>query len=496
MEENTLDILTPGEKLRVFGDRLIGSIIQKSELCRKNRNHIFGMFDSTVFRDENYLIYHTVYKFRDTIPVLDEEFLSIFLTQNMKVLEEANGNYINLSAFSTGEDDERLSYIGAVLNQFKRLQKFNVLGEDEFKLTCEKYRMIWLGIEASKIYEEASQILVNGVKKGRNTLVGYDDSKAFINKEFSRLEGVSSRDAGEGFVSMRGFNEDDDKKKSEKIADWGIDELDKHFGGIYTNNFISILAPPKNGKTKLCANIAHKVAVENGNAVVVWAIEGGRRAFSSQLRAKHFDYMYNREITDISKKITGISAGVIKDNKYSNEKVKQLEIASREDLYNNPKYGEIMFIEKPCNAETFISEIDTAVQSTGAKLVVVDYLQLISSTTGKSERERVGDAYIAALKYCNEKNITFLSPAQYTQEVIKEIVKSNGNTELRTGGGKSGEVVKTPDINIALWATEEDLIRQQMSMLSIPSRSAEPFPKFDLRADLAVCNFCSLPEGI
>lgn len=495
-ESGTLDILSPEEKLRLFGDRIIASIIQKSEVSRKNRNHVFGTFDSSIFRDENYLIYHTLYKFRDTIPVIDEEFLSIFLTNNMKVLDTADGTNINLSAFSTGEEDDRLSYIGATLNQFVRLQKANVLDEDAFKLTCEKYRLTWLSIEGNKIYAEAEQILLNGVKKGRKTLMGYEDSKTFISKEFARLEGVSSRDAGEGFVSMRGFDEDDDKKQSQKICDWGINELDKHFGGVYTNNFISILAPPKNGKTKFCANLAHKVAVENGLSVVIWAIEGGRRAFSSQLRAKHFDYMYNREITDVSKKITGISAGVIKDNKYPNERVKQLEMASRADLYNNPKYGEVMFIEKPCNCETFIQDIDTAVKDTDAKLVVIDYLQLIGSATGKSEYERVSEAYIKMLKYCNEKNITVISPAQYTQEIIKELVKSGGNSELRVGGGKSGEVIKTPDINIALWATEEDLIRQQMSMLSIPSRTAMPFPKFDLRADLAVCNYTSLPESV
>lgn len=496
MNDSTMEILSPEEKLRLFGDRIIASIIQKSEVGRRNRNHVFGMFDSTVFKDENYLIYYTVYKFKDTIPIIDEEFLNIFLSNNMKVLDEANGNNINISAFATGEEDERLSYIGATLNQFVRLQKAPVLDEDSFKLTCEKYKLIWLSIEANKIYSEAEQILVNGVKKGRKTLLGYDDSKTFINKEFARLEGVSSRDAGEGFVSMRGFDEEDDKKQSQKICDWGIDELDKHFGGVYTNNFISILAPPKNGKTKLCAHIAHKTAVENGIPVVIWAIEGGRKAFSSQLRAKHFDYIYNREVTDVSKKTTGISSGVIKDSKYPNERVKQLEAASREDLYNNPKYGEIMFIEKPCNCETFIQDIDTAVQDTGAKLVVIDYLQLIGSATGKSEYERVTEAYIAALKYCNAQNITLLSPAQYTQEIIKELVKSNGNSELRTGGGKSGEVIKTPDINIALWATEEDLIRKQMSMLSIPSRTAQPFPKFDLMADLAVCNYCSLPDRV
>lgn len=494
-EMNTQDLLTPEEKLRIFSDKLLASIIQKSEICKKNKNHIFGSFEPSMFRDENYLIYSAVFKFRDLGTTLDSEFLEIFLTHNEKMLENANGRFINLKAFATSEEDERLSYIGATIKQYVRLQNMPVLDEGEFKLMCEKYKMVWMGIEASKIYSKGEQILTNGIKEGRRYLSGYEDSKSFINREFSRLEGISTRDAGSGFISMRDYVEEEDTKKIERVAYWGIKELDDHFGGVYTSNFISVLAPPKNGKTKFTAHLVHNALVE-GTSVVAWILEGNYKEFNSQLRAKHFDYVYNKDVVDVKKMVTGIRAKDIKDGTITSEKLIQLEQVSREDLFTNPKYGELTYIDKPCNVETFIGEIDTAVQSSNAKFVVIDYLQLVGSSTNKGETERVAEAYISLLKYCKEKNLTVLSPAQYKQEVVNDLAKSDGDMELRVSGGKSGEVVKTPDINIALWATAEDIIRHKMSILSIPSRSAEPFPKFDIVHNLDVCNFMSVnPSG-
>lgn len=495
MEEiNTQELLTPEEKLRIFSDKLLASIIQKSELCRKNKNHIFGSFEPSMFRDENYLIYSIVFKFRDLGVTLDSEFLEIFLTNNEKMLDSANGRYINLKAFATSEEDEKLSYIGATIKQYVRLQNMPVLDEGEFKLLCEKYKMVWLGIEASKIYSKGEQILLNGVKEGRKYLSGYEDSKSYVNREFSRLEGISSRDSGSGFISMRDYSEEEDTKKIERIAYWGIRELDEHFGGIYTSNFISILAPPKNGKTKLTAQLVHNALME-GTSVVAWVIEGNYKEFNAQLRAKHFDYTYNKDVVDMKKRVVGINVKDIKENNIASERLKQLEAVSKEDLFSNPKYGELTYIDKPCNVETFIDEIDTAVQSSNAKMVAIDYLQLIGSCTNMSETERVAEAYISLLRYCKEKNLTVISPAQYKQEVVADLAKSDGNSEMRVSGGKSGEVVKTPDINIALWATAEDIIRHKMSILSIPSRNAEPFPKFDIAHDLGVCNFMSIAEG-
>lgn len=494
------EILTPEEKLRLLGDKIISSIIHDTDICKKNRRYVFSIFKTDVFKNENYLIYHALYRFRDIDITLDEEFLEMFYMNNTKILKEADTK-IDIQAFKQEQEDEYLSYIGATIKNFKRLLGMQPQSEDSFKLICEKYRLALLAIEAEKIYTTANRVLASGITLRGKYLMGYDDSKAFIHREFARLDAISERDAGEGFVAMRGREESASDKKVTKIADWDIKELDEHFHGLFTSTFYSFLAPPKAGKTKFCAHLAHGIAVRNavkygkGHGVVVWALEGGRVAFDSQLRAKHFDYMYNKDVTDARQKKVGISAGSIKSGIYDDEKIRQLEDASRIDLYNNPNYGEIMYIELDCELDTFIMNIDTAVQTIDAKAVVIDYLQLINTQKGGKKSETIGEAYKALLRYCNAKNIAVLAPAQYTQEFIKDISKNGSNSaDIRTAGGESAEIVRTPDVNIALWASEEDLIRGQMSMLSVPSRTALPFAKFDLLTDLGCCNFYSMPE--
>lgn len=487
------ELLTPEERLRLLGDRLLASILKNSEVSKKNKSYIFSLFDTDVFRNENYLLYYTLYRFRDLDITMDNEFLEMYLLSNIKVLKEA-GNKIDLLAFKEEGQDENISYIGATIKQFNRLQGMQIMDTDAFKLTCEKYRITFMSIEAGRIYSTADRILNVGLTEGRRDMMGYEDSKAYINREFARIDAISSRDAGEGFVSMRGFEESEDKKKIEKITDWGITELDNAFGGIFTGWLINILAPPKNGKTKFCANIAHRACVENGAPIVVWAPEGGRKAFDSQLRAKHFSYKYNKDVTEVRKKKVGVDANIIRTGQFPNEELRQLEDASRIDLYNNPKHGEVLYIEMPFILENLISDIDTAVQTTGAKLVVIDYAQLISSDKYKRS-EAVTETYKALLQYVGDKNVTILTPAQYTQEFIKEVAKNGeGKVDTRTAGAESSEVIRAADINVALWASEEDLIRGQMDILSIPSRASQTFPKFTILHELGCCDFYNMPS--
>ena len=51
---------------------------------------------------------------------------------------------------------------------------------------------------------------------------------------------------------------------------------------------------------------------------------------------------------------------------------------------------------------------------------------------------------------------------------MNEMAKSKEGQahEVRTAGGESSEIIRTPDINIALYASTEDLIRKEMTIMS------------------------------
>ena len=153
-------------------------------------------------------------------------------------------------------------------------------------------------------------------------------------------------------------------------------------------------------------------------------------------------------------------------------------------------------IDRPFTVESIEEEVLTAIQTNNAKLIVIDYLQLIGSSTGIKKNERIGEAYQKMLRICKSMNVALFSPAQFTQEFLKEMANSKDGSahEVRTAGGESSEIIRTPDYNLALYATAEDLIHHRMTLLSVPSRLSSPFPPIDIYIDLGVCEFCSTSQ--
>jgi hypothetical protein len=89
-----------------------------------------------------------------------------------------------------------------------------------------------------------------------------------------------------------------------------------------------------------------------------------------------------------------------------------------------------------------------------------------------------------------------LTPGQYKQETFNNLI-SKGDTsdaDMRTAGGSSSEVLRTPDIIFALWATTQDLMNNSMKILSVPCRFNRAFPQVNVYADLETCEFISLDE--
>lgn len=488
--------LTPEEQLRVYADEILASIIHADEESKRKKRYLFGQFDPNVFRDEDYILYHIMYKYKETDITLDREFYELILMHQPEIISQSK-SYINIQDFAEEGIEPEISYIGAVLRHYDELMSQPSDDMERFKLTIEKYKQEFKLIETGRIYTKAKDILFDGEKQGRKLLHGYDDSVSYVKKSLSSIDSMLDKSAGEGFLDSRvvGISDQALKNKPEKIGDFGgINELNKHFGGIYTQLFYSIIAPTKGGKSKFCTYLAHIIATQYGNNVVVWAHEGGPGMWLAQYRARHFDYTYNQNEPDITKRMYGVSQDTIFKNSFESDKLRNCEEASRTELFTNPDYGYIELIDRPFKLETFIDEIDTAVKLSNAKAIIIDYLQLITSDTNKSKNEVIGTAYQKLLAYIKSHNIAAIVPGQFTQDFMNMVATkgSEGNFELRTSGGESSEVIRTPDVNIALYASAEDLMHKQMKLMSIPSRTSSPFPAFDIYADLGGVNFASL----
>lgn len=483
--------LTPEERLAELSDLIIQSIIKTDDVSKSNRQTVFGQLNPKVFLNENYIIFNTLYNFKDKGIVPDEKFLKLYLTRNTKVIRDSE-TYIDLTAHANDDEDKYVAYVGAVLKQFVRLMGLEPLNKDEFLLTIEKYKTEWSSYEMGKAYSQSKLILYDGTQVGRRFYQGYEDSTVYVKNKMADVEAVLDHSTGVGFIDSRTAGlEDLNMVTPEKIGDFGlIWELNKYLGGIYTSLFYNIMAPTKGGKSKFTTRMIHNIAIVNGHNVSVWAHEGGYQAWWAQLRAIHFEYYYRQ----LYEKVPKLSQRDILYNNFPDDNIRNMEAASRQDLFSNENYGNIYMIDRPFKAETFIDEIETSVQLNDSKAILIDYLQLIGwESKNLSKPQAIGGAYQALLAYAKKRNVMVVSPSQFTQDFMNEMARStDGQThEVRTAGGESSEIIRTPDINIALYANTEDLMRGDMKIISVPSRLAEPFNDIKIKIDLARCIFSS-----
>lgn len=493
------DTTSAEERLRYFANKIMSCMIGKKEIRKYALSKLLSVASPRIFRDENYILFSVLYEFRDRVARLniDSEFIRLFLNRNRKLLTKSRG-YIDLNAYGDVEGSAEVAYIGGVVKHFNRLNEMEDMSEEEFETVFEKYLIEFKSLEASRVYAQANVILTEGMKIGNKSYFGFEDSNNFIKRRLSEIEGLVDMNAGSGFVSMKEviMGEKGEQKKSYKISDFGkLKKLNEIYGGIYTGMFYQVIGGPKSGKSKLCARICHTAILDYGTNVTVWAAEGGYEAWTAQMRAIHFDYTYNTGV-DVTDKKFGIDQDTIIHNKYPSDELRELEESSALDLVSNSDYGVVDYVDRPFVVENFLEDIDASVKSNGSKLIIIDYPQLIGSNNRVSERERIADSYKKLLMYCRTNNVALFVPAQYTQETLKELIskKDTSDSDMRTSGGGSSEVLRTPDYSFAMWATTQDLINNSMKFLSMPCRFNKAFPEISAYIDLGTCQFISIDD--
>lgn len=502
------DALSYEDRAKLHADALISTALHPSDRIAELRKKMYSTAIPELFRDEDYLIYSVMYKFRSANFTLNAEFLETYLTVNLAEVEKA-GNRIDITKYGEVDGSNARGYIAGVLKHYEDLKSRDPLSTEEFDRTYENYLLYYQQIEGMKVYNDAVTILQDGLKSRdtRGFKSGFEDSAHFTRRGLADVEGRIDRNEGTGFISLRDsiLNNDDSRLEVKKLAEYGdIEELNKHYGGLYSGNLVTVVGPPKAGKSKFCARIAYNSLTTFGKNVTVWPVEGGIKMFEAQMRAIHFHEMYNGAIARGEKSreegIWGVSQGSILKktlSKISDKvNVEELERASSMDLVTNPEYGSIDMIDRPFNVDTFLDEIELSVVSNDSSVLLIDYMQLIQSGDRQSTREAIADAYPRLLEFTKKHNILAISPAQYAQSAVSELSKSRGkDMDMRTTIGESSAIMRSSDLVIAMYASAEDIRNNSVSFLSIPARLDQPFEPFSAYADLGSCTYMSYKEG-
>lgn len=455
----------------------------------RRQEYLKTFSDPKVFEDEYYVFAVLIRDFPKL--KLSKNFVENFLKSNRPILEKSAN--INMQKYKMANEDEPFAeFVSSCKALHDDLQKMPV-DNSEFMESLEIYKMNYLNERSLTVLEESAQILSEGIRKQGKEKVGYDDMRAHLKAGFKTLDELMDKKERKGVITY-GINDIDDAEREKEavklISPYGIDELDKHTGGIWEGEMISLLAPAKGGKSRMSTFILHN-AVVHGTNILMWSIENGYKGWEALIRARHFEYFYTQHITD-TKQHFGVNDDQIRKGSLA-PNVKEIELASWTDLKSNHTYGKITSLDEDFDIDTFIEVIDNAVKMNDIKLICVDYLQLVQGSGRASKQERVAEAYQKMLQYLKANKIAGIFPGQLKQTATGSLSKMDAadivNTELRDAAGESYEVIKTPDVNLALYANVEELKQGRMRILSIPSRNHKQFDPIELNCDLGSCTF-------
>ena len=457
----------------------------------RRRQEMLMYFSTNVFKDEFYVFYNLL-KTSPKVTFLSERFLMLYMNTH-KGTFVTNRN-IDLNRFS-GVADSYGEFATSCIEMYKEFENSDVISDDEFSLALEQYRLEYVNEQSIILMQDAAAIMTDGLTYNRRVLNGFDDMQNYMKRGLSTLENLNSGANHIGIFTYGVDEPEDTTEKLDTICKFGIEPLDEATGGITQGDMISILGVAKGGKSRFMTYIIHQCLVHGINCVV-WSIENGIKGWQALVRARHFDYTYNSS-TD-NENHAFINDNEIRKGSISGTKASK-ELASWTELRTNKSFGKLTVIDEPFDIDTYIETLDAAVKKGSAQVVAVDYLQLIGDSTGRmNKNERIAEAYQKTLRYLKANKIAGLFPGQIKQSSVSGLTTLNAeelaSVETRDIAGESYEVVKTPDINIALVGSIEDIKMGHLKLISMPSRNSAPFAPVDLSVDFGASNFVVMKQ--
>lgn len=465
--------------------KIMGGVLHKGPNRAAMRLEYKKLFTSRYFVDEYHIFGLLMEDFSNLN--ISERFLELWVRNNRAVIEQLP--QINWVRYSGGEEEDKFQvFLTSLMQVYKECAGTEVELEDYLECLVT-YKDYYINTEALKIWETCATMLTEGVKIKGKLWVGFEDAQTYNKIQMKALTDLTTNAERKGLIiyGVNDAGEEGVEDKIEKICDYGFPSVDRATKGIYEHDMISLLAPSKGGKSRICTNIVHN-AIISGVNVCAWSIENGYKGWESLLRARHFEYFYNSNTTNLADK-RYVTDDDIKKSLLDAE-TRELELMSFEDLKTNKSYGQIVNVDEDFDPDTVFEVMDEA-RALGCRLFCIDYLQLVSAAKGMGKNERIAALYQSMLQYANKYKVAILCPGQIKQVALGTLSKADdlSTLELRDIAGESYEVFKTPSVNILLYATQEELQQGRVTWVPLPSRTTAQYPPVKLDCEMGTCTF-------
>lgn len=292
-------------------------------------------------------------------------------------------------------------------------------------------------------------------------------------------------------------------RRGETGAKFGLNNLDKVFGGIRPGELCIIAGGSGDGKTDTLIQLAWNAVVNQGLNVYFGTVELALNQVQDRFVSRHSCHE-GFSINDPSG-YPGIDSRQLRDGTLTPLQIAGLKETLR-DLKSNPAYGSLYIQQvNPSSTVPHLTEHLRRIESShpwrgksnSIDLVIIDYLMLLSGTAGREQHERYSSVIRSAKHLAaafgaagqEGRGVPVISPWQLNRSGLRDF-KSTGLHDLNSLAGTS-EVGNSPDIVIVLSAARPDLSsrKAEVKYQVLKNRSGPGGSSIELDLDYATARF-------
>lgn len=490
---------------KIFGGVLLGGLKEdnpikneKVALAKILIPRFRAMFVDNIFQNEYAVFYDIIANLNVKVFSLNQ--LQDIIDNNRDII--LNSPYVDLTGYSyvadgrAATDDEKIEAFKKDLEDLL-IELSNILvTEEEFMSACRIY-IDWFKnqymtqtihnmalIMSDKGYTEKKRY--NFVK----TYKGVQDAQAYYNERIKVIRALE--DEGDRIRQLvldeKWLEEELEHEKpvdENAIFTFGIKEIDAIVGELRRGNLLTILGPPKGGKTRF-TNYAVQRALQSGLNVAVWPVEGTKEEWQAMQIAAFIRMKYG---------ISMNSTDILNKKYMSDEKRRKYVNAARLQIATNPEMGRLSFIEGTAYVEDFLDVLQAHYETENPfDIIVIDSLLNVMSKKNKPKVERLSEAFMMFKNFISvrmKKPALGIVPAQLKQSAVDYLRKNPEETMDVTFAGETSEVIRSADLSIGLFSSKAERAANIMRIYSVAGRHTKDFDDFMIRCDLQCCYFYS-----
>lgn len=385
---------------------------------RKGLDHSIDLLTPDVFYDPRHqTIFSSILKLYESNSPIDLMTVIQDLKKNEKLNLAGGDHYIIDLTMGVSSSAHIEYHVRVILEKFILRSLINVSAnviDSSYKETTDVFELL------DKAEQSFFEITNGTIKKG------FDTANSLVKEAIDKIKSLKDKEGLSGIPS-------------------GFTALDKETGGWQNSDLIIIAARPAMGKTAFILSMARNICVDHNIPMALFSLEMA----SVQL------------ITRMISSETGISSEKLRKGQMSDEEWQRL-FTNVSALENAPLYID----ETPSlSIFDFRAKCRRLVMQHGVKIIMVDYLQLMTASSGKGagNREQEIAMISRSLKaIAKELNVPVIALSQLSRTVETRPGKRPMLSDLR----ESGAIEQDADIvsfifrpeyyKIAVWDNDEE----------------------------------------